>query len=61
MTPSEESKIRREGFPINCDDTQHLLDYINFVDSEHKYIEAEIVVKLELLSQKFNMLSGERE
>lgn len=51
MTTSEESKIRREGFPITSQDAKALLDFIKLHDPSHKLIEPEIVVKLELLAR----------
>ena len=53
MTGSDESKIRREGFPITRSDATALLDFIDIKDSEHDMIEPEIIVKLELLAGRY--------
>ena len=52
MTSERESTIRRNGFPINRDDAKNLLAFINLTNPQHDLIEAEIVVKLEILSGK---------
>ena len=53
MGKSSESKIRREGFPINRKDAQALLDFIDMHNKSHDAIEPEIVVKLELQAGKY--------
>lgn len=53
MTKSDEAKIRREGFQLNSDESEALLDFINLYDKKHMCIEPEIVVKLELLSNRY--------
>ena len=53
MTKGDESKIRREGFPITSDDAKHLLDFIKIHDPRHDMIEPDLFVKLELLSKKY--------
>ena len=50
MTKQDEAKIRREGFPINSKDAKRLLEFIDLYNKSHDVIEAEIVVKLEVLA-----------
>jgi len=46
----DESKIRREGFPITRQDAIALLDFIDLHNPSHDMIESEIIVKLELIA-----------
>ena len=53
MCKCRESRIHRLGFPIDSSDAKALLHFINLLNPSHDMIEAEIVVKLELLSRKY--------
>lgn len=52
MTKEDESRIRRDGFPITQQDAVKLLEFIDFWDKSHNTIEPAIVVRLELLAGK---------
>ena len=53
MSKCAEAKIRRCGFPINKQDAQALLMFIDLLNPSHDMIEPEIIVKLELLAKKY--------
>jgi len=53
MARVEESKIRREGFPINHTDAKHLLRFIDIYNQTHDAIEPELIIKLELLAGNY--------
>jgi len=60
MTKCDEAKIRREGFNITSEDAKALLEFIDMHNQKHDAIEAEIIVRLELLAGKYRITEVEK-
>jgi hypothetical protein len=58
MTHSDESRIRRDGFPIDKYDADSLLQFIELWNPSHDTIEPEIYVKLEIIAGRLNIVDA---
>lgn len=58
MTKADESFIRRTGFPLSSEDAEALLDFINLINPTHDMVEAEIIVKLELIADRYRIVKA---